>query len=51
MDDYRCPWCGEDLAPLMPKQQPGGPYPFDVAMETHASDPCEPMADEMGIEL
>lgn len=46
--DTQCPWCGEELGPL-PAQVAGKSYPFDVAMEEHATE-CAPLIAEQGEE-
>lgn len=46
MDEFVCPWCGQDLLPVMASM--GSWCSYDNVYEAHAED-CEVMRREMGI--
>lgn len=43
MDEFVCPWCGEDLMPLLGQLKP---CPYDAVYEAHAME-CAPLQQEL----
>lgn len=45
MDEFVCPWCGEDLLPVLASMKPAS---YDAVYEAHAPE-CEPYLREQGL--
>lgn len=47
--DTACPWCGEELYHPFTGRDLKTQAEYDMALEAHATEPCEPMAAELGL--
>lgn len=41
--DFSCPWCGDDLMPLLEEMKPAS---FDAVYEAHATECAEFIAEQ-----
>lgn len=49
--ETKCPWCGEELCDPFTGADLKTQAEYDIALEAHATEPCEEMAAEIGAPL